>query len=75
MTMLTGQQHMDIRYPDIEVQLSGEDGNAFAILGLVRRELRRAGVSEDDCAAFTAEATSGDYDHLLQTVMKTVNVA
>jgi hypothetical protein len=48
--------------------LIGHDGNAFAILGTARRALRLAG-RDDDWAAFQAEATSGDYDHLLATVM------
>lgn len=65
---------METKYPEIEVELLGEDGNAFAILGTVRRALRRAGVSEEERAAFMAEATSGDYDHLLQTVMAWVEV-
>jgi hypothetical protein len=62
------------RCPDVSVRLVGTDGNAFAILGRVRRALTDADVSEDDQAAFTAEATSGDYDHLLQTVMRWVDV-
>ena len=32
------------RHPDVQVQLSGEDGNAFAILGRTAGALRRAGV-------------------------------
>lgn len=63
------------KYPGIEVQLSGEDGNAFAILGHVRRELRRGGVPAVEVAEFTKEATAGDYDHLLQTCMRWVEVA
>ena len=51
---------------DIKVQLSGEDGNAFAVLGRVREALRRGG-RRDLIEAFTNEATSGDYNHLLQT--------
>jgi hypothetical protein len=47
------------RCPDVSVRLVGTDGNAFAILGRVRRALTDADVSEDDQAAFTAEATSG----------------
>jgi hypothetical protein len=31
-------------------------------------------VDADELAAFTTEATSGDYDHLLQTVMRWVDV-
>jgi Domain of unknown function (DUF4314) len=57
------------RYPEIQVQLSGQDGNAFAILGRTAAALRAAGVPQDEIDAFFAEATSGDYDHLLQTTM------
>jgi hypothetical protein len=48
--------------------LIGQDGNAFAILGKARRALLLAGRG-DEWAAFEAEATSGDYDHLLATAM------
>jgi hypothetical protein len=48
--------------------LVGEDGNAFSILGRARQALRLAGRS-DEWEAFAAEATSGDYDRLLATVM------
>jgi len=54
-----------------KVKLVGEDGNAFAILGRVRRALERAGM-EEEAKAFTEEATAGDYDHLLQTALKYV---
>jgi Domain of unknown function (DUF4314) len=57
------------RYPEIQVQLSGQDGNAFAILGRTAAALRAAGVPQDEIDAFFAEATSGDYDHLLQTTL------
>jgi hypothetical protein len=66
---------MTVKYPNITVELVGQDGNAFAVLGAVQRELRRAKVQPEEIAAFMAEATSGDYDHLLQTVMQTVEVA
>ncbi len=59
--------------PDVTVQLTGEDGNAFAIIGRVRKALRKAGYT-DLVVQFTAEATSRDYDHLLVTCMKYVNV-
>jgi hypothetical protein len=59
-------------YPDVHVQLVGEDGNAFAILGRVRKALKRAG-HRDVVDKFTAEATNGNYDHLLQTCMRWVD--
>jgi len=62
------------KYPDVVVQLSGKDGNAFAVLGEVLRALRRAGVDEDTRDQFQREATSGDYDHLLRTCMAWVQV-
>jgi hypothetical protein len=62
------------KYPKVHVQLSGEDGNGFMIVGRVSREMRRAGVPIDEISAFTNEATSGNYDHLLQTAMAWVTV-
>ena len=58
---------------NIEVELSGKDGNAFFILGEVSKGLRDNG-HEDLVEEFRKEATSGDYDHLLQTCMKYVHV-
>lgn len=63
------------KYPEIHVQLTGQDGNAFAILGAVKRELRKAKVSKEEQDLFMEEATSGDYDHLLQTTMEWVEVS
>jgi hypothetical protein len=61
------------RHPEVQVQLSGQDGNAFAILGRTTAALRAAGVPQEEIDAYFAEATSGDYDHLLQTTMAWVD--
>lgn len=58
----------------IEVELVGQDGNAFAILGRVQRAMRRAGVEKEVIDQYAEEATSGDYDHLLATTMRYVEV-
>lgn len=63
-----------VRYPSITVELIGQDGNAFFIIGRVRQALRRAGVSKEEVDTFAEEAMSGDYDHVLQTVLTWVNV-
>ncbi len=63
---------MKVKYPHIEVQLSGEDGNALFIIGRVRKAMRRAKLDRAEVEAFTAEATSGDYDNVLQTAMRYV---
>ena len=63
------------KYPDSHVTLVGQDGNAFVVLGTVTAALKRAGVPKAERDAFVAEATAGDYDHLLATAMRWVDVA
>lgn len=57
------------------VELVGQDGNAFAILGKCQRAARTAKWEKARIDAFMDEATSGDYDHLLQTVLSHFEVA
>jgi hypothetical protein len=59
---------------DIDVKLTGGDGNAFALLGQVRRALQKAGAPPEEYDKFFKEATAGDYDELLATCMEWVNV-
>jgi hypothetical protein len=61
------------RFPDVTVQLSGKDGNAFAVLGRIRTALQDAG-HYDAAAEFMTEAMAGDYDHLIRTAMAYVDV-
>ncbi|MDP9821046.1 hypothetical protein [Nocardioides massiliensis] len=62
------------RYPDLTVQLSGHDGNAFAVLGRVARALKSHGVSAAEVQQFNDEAMSGSYDDLLRTCARWVEV-
>lgn len=64
-----------MKYPEIEVQLTGQDGNAYAIMGVVARALRRHGVSAEEIAEYRRESTSGDYDNLLRVAMDWVDVS
>ncbi len=63
------------KFPEIEVHLSGKDGNALSIIAHTSAAMKRAGISEGDIAAYREAAMSGDYDNVLQTTMATVNVA
>ena len=60
--------------PRPTVKLVGADGNAFMVMGLAFRALREAGWSKEERLAFQAEAKGGDYQHLLRTVMKYLEV-
>lgn len=63
---------MEPKFPDVKVELIGQNGNAFSILGRVSKALKRAGHAEA-AKEFLAEATTGDYDHLLATAMAYVD--
>ncbi len=63
----------DVPLTDARVKLTVQDGNAFNLLGLVRKAILKS--NQPDLAdAFMSEATSGDYDHLMQTCMRYVEV-
>ena len=48
------------------------DGNAFSVLGAFSREAKRNGWTKDEIEEWMVDATSKDYDHLLQCVVKWV---
>ena len=45
------------------------DGNAFWLLGSAKKAQRKAGWTPEQSDAWYAEATSGDYDHVIQTIL------
>lgn len=63
---------MVAKFPEVFVSLVGEEGNGALIIGRVMKAMRRAGIEQKEIDVFMEEAMSGDFDHLLQTVMKTV---
>ena len=67
-------EHIRIKYPDVEVTLIGEDGNAFAIMGRVQRALKQNGVPKEEIEQYLKESQSGDYDNLLVTATRWVTV-
>ena len=65
----------EVKYPNITVELVGQNGNAFNLMGLVNQALRKGKVSQEERNLFMKEAmSSGSYDNLLVTLMKWVNV-
>ena len=69
-----GETMSEPRYPDVVVQLTGIDGNAFTILGTIQKALKQAGVEKSEIDAYFTDSTAGDYDHLLRTAMEWVTV-
>lgn len=73
-TELADAANLPIPYTRVEVRLVGTDGNAFALLGKVRQALRRAGYTTEFIEGFTQDATAGNYDELLQCIMRYIEV-
>lgn len=64
----------DVKYPEVTVELIGTSSHAMSIMGLTKRALVRAGVNAEEIKKYIDEATSGDYDNVIQTTMRWVNV-
>jgi len=62
----------EIKYPQVEVKLVGEDGNALAIVGRVKKAMRRAGLSQAQQSEYANEALAEDYGDVLRTTMSYV---
>lgn len=53
----------------VTLNLVGQDGNAFSLMGVFSRQARREGWTKEEIDSVIKECTSGDYDHLLATLI------
>lgn len=53
----------------VSMNLAGLDGNAFCLMGTFQKNARRQDWTQDEIDRVLDECTSGDYNHLLQTLM------
>ena len=54
----------------VELDLTSVDGNAFALMGAFSKAAKNAGWSKADIDEVLKECQSGDYDHLVQTLIQ-----
>jgi hypothetical protein len=57
----------------IEIDLTGPNGNAFALMGIARniaKQLDRAGANDIEIDVIIKDMMSGDYEHLLEVMEK-----
>jgi len=50
----------------IEIDLRGEDGNAFVLVGKARRYAKDLGYSEEETENLINQMVSSDYENLIQ---------
>lgn len=53
-------------YKKAFIDLSGPDGNAFALLGHARRFAKQIGMEQEDITALIEEMMGGDYENLIE---------
>lgn len=64
------------KYPDITAKLTDEDGNVYAIIGMVCKALYNGGVDRATVDQFrNAAFAAGSYDGVLQLCMEWVEVS
>ena len=53
----------------VNLDLVGVNGNAFIVMGVFRKQAIKEKWSKEEIDAVLNEAKSGDYDHLLATIV------
>lgn len=62
-----------MKRPQMSWEEFSSDGNAFAIIAKVRRALIKADMT-DEAINFVDDATRGDYNNVLQTAMRYIDI-
>lgn len=57
----------------IDLELEGLDGNVFSLMGAFQKQAQREDWTAEEIKEVLDEAKSGDYDHLLQTLIAHTN--
>ena len=57
-----------------KVQLTGNDGNAFIVMGLCAKAAKKAGWDKDKVDRVLEEMQDGDYNNLIHTATKYFDV-
>ena len=53
----------------VRLELVGLDRNAYSLMGAFKQAARRQGFTAEEIKGVLDECMSGDYDHLLRTLM------
>lgn len=59
-------QRSALRHEKRRIDLSGPEGNAFALLGLANSLAKQIGMEKEDIDNLIKEMTSGDYENLIK---------
>lgn len=65
---------MEVKYPGLEVKLLGENGNAFNLIGITAKALRKHAGKEAAEEFLTESMEQKSYDDLLAYIQRIVTV-
>ena len=57
----------------VKMTLEGLDGNAFSLMGAFSRKAKKQGWTEEEVKEVIKECMTGDYDHLLRTLLDNID--
>ena len=60
---------METKTKKVTLELVGLDGNAYSLMGAFQRQARKEKWEKSEIDAVLEECMSGDYDHLLCTLV------
>lgn len=67
---ITPQKTSALPDKKVKLKLVGLDGNAFSLIGAFSKQARREKWTEEEIGTVLNECRSGDYNHLLKTLMR-----
>lgn len=67
---ITPQKTSALPDKKVKLRLVGLDGNAFSLMGAFSKQARREKWTTEEIDAVLKECRSGDYNHLLKTLMR-----
>jgi len=54
----------------VNLDLTSIDSNAYSLMGHFQKQARKEGWDQDEIAAVLKECMSGNYDHLVETLLE-----
>jgi hypothetical protein len=69
-TCVRNKNRVGVKIKQVKLRLIGIDGNAFSVLGAFRRQAKKENWTSEEIDAVCDEAQTGNYAHLLVTIMK-----
>jgi NAD(P)H-flavin reductase len=61
-------------FPTVTIDISGPDGNAYYIMGVIQTLLKENGTNEAEIKSVLKDMMSSNYGHLLSVAKKYVNI-